>query len=235
MPIRGRLFWIFLLGALAAFAYAALRAGGVSVDQLTRPDFSSSLVKIGTALAGAALLLGIFRERASNAVLGALAWLALALALLAGYTYRIELRDSGDRVMAELIPGWTASQGRMVRVARGGNGDFAVNAQINGARISMVLDSGASAVVLTQDAAKAAGLPLAFLDYSIKVDTANGRARAAPVTLDRLAVGGITERSVPALIAEPGQLKSSLLGMSFLDRLESWEVRGDRLMMRGAR
>jgi aspartyl protease family protein len=39
--------------------------------------------------------------------------------------------------------------------------------------------------------------------------------------------------SVPALIAQPGQLKVSLLGMSFLNRLQSWEVRGSKLMMRG--
>ena len=57
--------------------------------------------------------------------------------------------------------------------------------------------------------------------------------RAAPVTLDRVSVGAITERSVPALIAQPGQLRTSLLGMSFLNRLERWEVRGDRLVMRG--
>ena len=60
--------------------------------------------------------------------------------------------------------------------------------------LPMVLDTGASSVVLTQEAAKAAGLPLEVLNYSVQVDTANGRARAAPVTLDRLSVGGITER-----------------------------------------
>jgi len=105
--------------------------------------------------------------------------------------------------------------------------------QVNGARIPMVLDTGASSVVLTQEAAKAAGLPLEVLNYSVNVDTANGRARAAPVTLDRMSIGGITERAVPALIAQPGQLRVSLLGMSFLNRLESWEVRGERLVMRG--
>src|SRR5262249_17033713 len=68
--------------------------------------------------------------------------------------------------------------------------------------------------------------------YSISVDTANGRTRAAPVTLDRLSIGDITERSVPALVAQGGQLRTSLLGMTFLNRLESWEVRGDKLMMR---
>jgi aspartyl protease family protein len=53
------------------------------------------------------------------------------------------------------------------------------------------------------------------------------------VTLDRIAVGGLTERAVPALVVQPGHLKNNLLGMSFLNRLESWEVRGDRLRMRG--
>jgi aspartyl protease family protein len=86
---------------------------------------------------------------------------------------------------------------------------------------------------LTQEAAKAAGLPIEVLNYTVNVDTANGRTRAAVVTLDRVAVGGLTERSVPALVAQPGQLKNNLLGMSFLNRLQSWEVRGDRLQMRG--
>jgi aspartyl protease family protein len=97
----------------------------------------------------------------------------------------------------------------------------------------MVLDTGATSVVLTQEAAKAAGLPIEVLNYSVNVDTANGRTRAAAVTLDRLAVGSLIERAVPALVAQHGQLKSNLLGMSFLNRLQSWEVRGDSLRMRG--
>ena len=51
--------------------------------------------------------------------------------------------------------------------------------------------------------------------------------------LDRISVGSIVERSVPALVAQPGQLRVSLLGMSFLNRLESWQVRNDHLTMRG--
>jgi aspartyl protease family protein len=120
-----------------------------------------------------------------------------------------------------------------VEVARAFNGDFEVTAEINGARAGMVLDTGASSVVLTRDDAKAAGLPLEMLVYSANIDTANGRTRAAPVTLDRIAIGGLVERSVAALVAQPGQLKTSLLGMSFLNRLQSWEVRGDRLLLRG--
>ena len=96
----------------------------------------------------------------------------------------------------------------------------------------MIFDTGASSVVLTHAAAKAAGLPLEVLNYSVNVDTANGRTRAAPVTLATIAVGGIVEREVSALIAQPGQLRVSLLGMSFLNRLAGWEVRGDRLVLR---
>ena len=77
------------------------------------------------------------------------------------------------------------------------------------------------------------GLPIEVVKYSVNIETANGRALAAAVTLDRVAIGGLVERSVPALIAQPGQLKVSLLGMSFLNRLQSWEVRGSKLMMRG--
>jgi aspartyl protease family protein len=143
------------------------------------------------------------------------------------------LGEVADRVLAELIPGRAASHGRTVEIARGTGGSFAVTTQINGARVSMVLDTGASAVVLTQEAAKAAGLPLEVLNYSVSVETANGRTKAAPVTLDRISIGRITEHSVPALIAQPGQLRSNLLGMTFLNRLESWQVRGDKLLLRG--
>jgi len=118
-------------------------------------------------------------------------------------------------------------------VVRGTAGDFRVFAEINGARVAMVVDSGASTVVLTQEAAKAAGLPTEVLTYDVPVDTAGGRTRAATVTLDRIVVGDIVERAVPALVAQPGLLRVSLLGMTFLNRLESWQVRGDRLEMRG--
>jgi len=148
------------------------------------------------------------------------------------YTYRFDVRDASDRVLAELVPGHAAVHGHTVELARSHGGDFPISAQVNGARISMILDTGASTVVLTNEAAKAAGLPLELVKYSVNVDTANGRALAAAVTLDRVVIGGIAERSIPALIAQPGQLKTSLLGMSFLNRLQGWEVRGDKLVMR---
>jgi aspartyl protease family protein len=220
-----------LLAVLAGVLLLAAQNDKVAAG-LSRVDLSSLAVKIVLVVAIGAFALTLLRERFATALQSALIWVAIALLLAIGYTYRFELQDVSDRVLAELVPGHVATRGRLVEIVRSG-GSFSIGAQVNGARVPMALDTGASSVVLTQEAAKAAGLPLEVLAYTVNVETANGRARAAPVTLDRLAVGGIIERAVPALIAQPGQLNTSLLGMSFLNRLESWEVRGDQLLMRG--
>jgi aspartyl protease family protein len=231
--VRRRLLWLIIAGLLIAILILAARHGEGTVGPLSSGDFSSLVYKIALLvfLGGAALTL--FRERFTQALTAALLWVVLALVLVVGYAYRFELRDIFERVRAELMPGYVISHGRTVEIMRASSGDFAVTAQINGASVQMVLDTGANSVVLTRDDAKAAGLPLEVLAYTVNVDTANGRARAAPVTLDRIGVGGLVERSVAALVAQPGQLRTSLLGMSFLNRLQSWEVRGDRLLLRG--
>jgi aspartyl protease family protein len=225
-----RLLWILLVVLAAVLLLASQNDKGFA--GLSEVDLSSLAVKIILVVVVGAFVLTLFRERFSTALQSALIWVVIALLLAIGYTYRFELQDVSDRVLAEFIPGHVVTRGRTVEIVRSG-GSFSIGAQVNGAHVPMALDTGASSVVLTQEAAKAAGLPLEVLAYTVNVDTANGRARAAPVTLDRLAVGGIVERSVPALIAQPGQLHTSLLGMSFLNRLQSWEVRGDQLLMRG--
>jgi aspartyl protease family protein len=225
-----RLLW-FLLLALSGVLILVARNDTV-VAGLSGTELAALTVKIVLIVLLGSFALTLFRERFVTALQSALIWVMIALLLAIGYTYRFELQDVSERVLTELVPGHVATRGHTVEIVRTG-GSFSIGAQVNGARIAMALDTGATSVVLTQEAAKAAGLPLEVLAYTVSVDTANGRARAAPVTLDRLAVGGIIERSVPALIAPPGQLRTSLLGMSFLNRLESWQVRGDQLMMRG--
>ncbi len=228
-----RLLWILLTVLTIALLVLVLQHNEAALDDLAHLDNASLETKIMALALVGMIALVLFRQRFSHALESALIWVAVFVLLVLGYTYRLELNDVADRVLAELIPGRAATRGRTVEIARGRGGGFAVSTQVNGAHVAMVLDTGASAVVLTQEAARAAGLPLEVLHYSVNIETANGRARAAPVTLDRVSVGGITERSVPALIAPSGQLRTNLLGMSFLDRLESWEVRGDKLLMRG--
>ena len=224
-----RLLWVVLGAVLIALVVIIARRGEDA--GLSEVDLGSLAQKIVILVVAGAVALMLFRQRFAQALTAALFWVVLALVLVVGYSYRFELHDVADRVMAELAPGHATTAGRTVQVARAASGDFAVTAQINGARVAMVLDTGASSVVLTREDAKAAGLPLEVLAYSVSIDTANGRTQAAPVTLDRVGIGGLVEHSIAALVAQPGQLKTSLLGMSFLNRLQSWEVRGDRLLL----
>jgi aspartyl protease family protein len=231
--VRSRTLWFLLLFIGIVCLVLMLRHDAGTVAGLATDDFASLAYKIALLIFIGGAVLAMFRERIAEAFQAALFWVVIGLLLAVVYTYRHDLRDVGDRVLAELVPGRAASRaGATVEIARGTRGEFQVVAEINGARIATVYDTGASAVVLTQEAAKAAGLPLEFLSYSVPVETANGRARAAPVTLDKIAIGSIIERNVPALIAQPGQLRTSLLGMSFLNRLASSEVRGDKLVLR---
>jgi aspartyl protease family protein len=167
----------------------------------------------------------------SRALLALLAFAATMGAVVA-YKDPEQVARASDSVSALLRKRATSPE-RAVQIARGQSGEFALQARINGVSAPMVIDTGATSVVLTYETAKAAGLPLELLEYDVDVETAGGHTRAARLTLDRLAIGKLVERSVPALVVPHGQMKTNLLGMSFLDRLESWEVHADRLMLHG--
>ena len=160
----------------------------------------------------------------------------IALAATAGavvaYKDPEQVARASDTV-SELLRKRAEASARAVQIPRGQGGEFALKAKINGISAPMVIDTGATSVVLTYETAKAAGLPLELLEYDVDVETAGGHTRAARLTLDRLAIGNLVERSVPALVVPHGQMKTNLLGMSFLDRLESWDVHADRLMLHG--
>ncbi|QWG21774.1 TIGR02281 family clan AA aspartic protease [Bradyrhizobium sediminis] len=158
--------------------------------------------------------------------------LAATAGAVVAYKDPEQLARASDSV-SDMLRKRTLSTGRAVQIARGQGGEFALRARINGVSAPMVIDTGATSVVLTWETAKAAGLPLELLVYNVDVETAGGHTKAARLTLDRLAIGKLVERSVPALVVPRGQMKTNLLGMSFLDRLESWEVRADRLMLHG--
>jgi aspartyl protease family protein len=112
--------------------------------------------------------------------------------------------------------------------------EFIVPGKVNGRAVAFVFDTGASAVVLTAEDAASAGLRFEAGDFQIPVTTANGSAMAAPARLDSVAVGPISARDVRALVARPGALRQSLLGMTFLERLKSFTVEGGRLILKGA-
>ncbi len=121
--------------------------------------------------------------------------------------------------------------GSVVEIEAADNGHFNAEVEINGRSVEVMIDTGATMVALSYEDAERAGLLLNDSDFTSAVSTANGMARVAPVTLDRVSIGDITVRNVPAAVTERGRMRTSLLGMSFLRKLSRFDMRSGRLVM----
>lgn len=231
-----RALWLILaVIGLALILLIANHSSG-STFGIENHDFSR-LVWLGlfAAVIGAGLLrsgrpLG---QLASN--LGA--WAVIVLALVAAYQYRYELQDIASRVTAGLVPGSPLALGEkdgraMVALEKASNGHFQARVSINGRPILAVVDTGATSTVLTADDAVAAGFNPAALSYTVPVSTANGPTSAAVVRADTMSIGAIERRNMTLLVAAPGSLQQSLLGMNFIGSLSGFDVRGDRMILR---
>ncbi len=106
-------------------------------------------------------------------------------------------------------------------------GHVIVEAVVNGASMRLLVDTGASLLTLTAGDARAAGIGRGELMFNQRVSTANGSVRMAQVTLREVRIGQLTVYDVPAAVLE--NLNISLLGMSFLARLQSYEMRDGKL------
>jgi aspartyl protease family protein len=106
-------------------------------------------------------------------------------------------------------------------------GHVVLEAAVNGAPVRMLVDTGASLVTLTPADARAAGINPVSLAFNGRVQTANGATRMAPVTLREIRIGQLSFYDVSASVLE--NLNVSLLGMSFLGRLQGYEMRDGKL------
>lgn len=227
--------WFVGIAILAAAGLALL----ISADAGSLIGLSEN--QTGRALPAVILLVvlgaSLFarRMRFGQMVQGLAAWTAIFVIVIGVYTYRHEISNFAGRVGGELSPGAAviSGDGSSVSFRRGMGGSFVLSGEANGQPLQMIFDTGASAVVLTQADARAAGIPVDALPYSVEVQTANGTSRAAIVRLDSLMVGGIERRNIRAFVSQPGALTVSLLGMTFLETLESYTVARDRLELRG--
>ena len=117
----------------------------------------------------------------------------------------------------------------VVPATRGGH--YLVEAEIDGVAIEFLIDTGASTVVLSEDDAELLGLYADELDFTERYQTANGIIEGAPVVLDYMRIGDLELEDVRSTVIR-APLDRSLLGMSFLSRLEGYEVERDRLILR---
>jgi aspartyl protease family protein len=198
------------------------------------PDQFGSLIYI--LLIGALVastVFALYRGKFGKGLRDAAVWLLIMGVLIVGYAMRNDLSHIGERVFASLVPGYGVSSddGKTLEFVSGPDGHFFISGTIEGTSIKFVADTGATTVLLSYEDAIRAGIDVKRLNFSAPVQTANGLTMAAPYKIRVLTTGEISRSNVPALIAQPGLTQISLLGMSFLSRLSSFEVRGDRLIL----
>lgn len=169
-------------------------------------------------------------------------WAGLVAIAAAGFLHLETLNAGAERASinsptlaaSELatMPVSLPSVPSVVEIPAGRAGQFRTSAQINGQPVSMMVDTGATMVALSFEDAQRAGVQLSADDFTQSVATANGTARIALVMLETIRVGTIHVRQVPAAVSEPGRLKTSLLGLTFLDRLSQFDMGPDLLILR---
>lgn len=231
--------WIALTLLVIAGLALLLRADAGSIAGFDPSDFAVGVASVALLVFLASSIAGSYRGRTGQAVRDLLTWAMVALLLVAGYSYREEILTLGHRVAGELLPPGSALRTdsqvdgeRSVRIRRRPDGHFVAKTQVNGVSLNMLIDTGASTVVLKPTDAQKLGIDVDKLRYSVPVQTANGTTYAAHVRLRTLTLGPISLNEVEALVAKPGALKENLLGMSFLSRLRSYEFTTDMLTLR---
>lgn len=135
-----------------------------------------------------------------------------------------ERGDNGDTGEQTRVSG-------RVELTASDHGHYAAEAEVNGRHISLMVDTGASLVVLTYEDAERAGVFVGDGDFTAHSRTANGIARNALVTLDEVCIESVCVKDVRAMVAERGRLHVSLLGMTFLGRLRRVDMQSGRLTL----
>jgi aspartyl protease family protein len=161
---------------------------------------------------------------AAIAIVGALSAVGAAKAV-------VSLDDLRQPDLRGPAPAAAVADDGAAQIVKAADGHFWAEAKVDGRAVRFLIDTGATAVALSQTDAKRLGIDTKALDYSYKVMTASGETRAASVKLASVSVAGAQVRDVEALVVEKG-LETSLLGMSYLGRLSSFQATPRALVLR---
>ena len=227
------LFWPVLIIGLAVLALLLLEPSPDSVTVGGRTDMRVvylAVLAAALAIVGAGRMLvhGGRRTLVNTAI-----WLGAVTGLLTAFAFRDEAAVIVREIRAELMPSVALSRSAgEAELRRAWDGHYRATALVNGVEMRLMVDTGASMVLIPFEQAAAIGINPDTLDYSMPVTTANGRSSVAPIRLSSIKIGPIAVFDIPAAVARPGKLKTGLLGMSFLDKLAETSFQGDRLILR---
>ncbi|WP_019953749.1 retropepsin-like aspartic protease family protein [Yoonia vestfoldensis] len=190
----------------------------MTTDQIMQLTY---LVLLGAAIGGSAIVAG--RNNLGKMAQQAAIWALIFVGVIGAYGLW------GD-ISQTVNPRQTAMADGSIAMPRGQGGHYFVDIAVNDTPVRFVVDTGASHVVLSERDAQRVGIDLESLTYSGLAATANGMVRTAPVTLDRMTLGGITDGPVQAVV-NGGEMEESLLGMSYLGLYTRIEIANDTMVL----
>jgi len=179
------------------------------------------LVLLGAAIGGSAIVAG--RSNMGRMAQQAAIWALIFVGVIGAYGLWEDIRN-------DVNPRQSMINDSTVSVPRGPGGHYQLTLDINGTAVDFIVDTGASQVVLSQSDARRIGIDPAALNYSSIANTANGAVRTAPVNLSEVALGGITDRNIPAVV-NGGPMDASLLGMTYLGLYDRIEISDGQLVL----
>ena len=190
----------------------------MSTDQIMQLTY---LMLLAAAIGGSAIVAG--RSNLGKMAQQAAIWTLIFVGVIGAY-------GLWDDISNNVNPRQSIINESTVAVPRGPGGHYQLTLDINGAAVDFIVDTGASQVVLSQTDARRIGIDPADLNYSSIANTANGMVRTAPVMLDEVVLGGITDRNVRAVV-NGGPMDASLLGMTYLGLYERIEISNGQLVL----
>lgn len=233
-PRSGRTVWRRLLWWLISLAGLFILANwlfpGVTISSAGQVLTIATLVVIGSVIVISLRL--HYKEFFRYVAL----WSGIILVLATAYAFRHDIAQIADRIAgsASVSRGYVQedARGEAMVFERGRDGHFHIRASIGDKQVHFLVDTGATNVVLTRKDAEKLGIRPKADQFFERYYTANGVIMAAPVILESITIGDtIHMNNVRASVSE-GQLGVSLLGMSFLNRLASIEISGERLILK---
>ncbi|MEM6461548.1 MAG: TIGR02281 family clan AA aspartic protease [Pseudomonadota bacterium] len=123
------------------------------------------------------------------------------------------------------------TSGRDVVLTADQRGHYIGTFRVNGRTIDGLIDTGATAVALNRSTAQRLGVSVTADMFKYRVSTANGAVKAARVELRTVELETIRVRDVEAFVLEDRALGGMLVGMSFLNRLKSFQSRDGKLIL----
>jgi len=219
--------WIGLTLAAGAGVWALSRLAPGAVA--SAEDWSDVAYGLGLVAVVSALLLRAPRVTLGRSARHAAIWIGLLAMLAIGYSYRGELGALAGRLGVEAAPGLGAGSGpREMVISQDDRDQFVVIGQVDGQTVRFVVDTGASDIVLSPADARRLGVDVTRLTFPRLVETANGLGRAAPFIARSLTIGQLRLSNVEMSV-NAAPMSASLLGMSFLRRLDSFQIKDGRL------